>query len=240
MVKSLLSVALGLGMVPATLVSYRYLGSAEAGPLPLRPMVTDASGPSPMLVPVVTSPPPVAAEGPADALGVPAPAPAPSPLEAAVDAALVPLLPSPVIHTNPDIGFVGLPLWLWLDSWRAVTVDVAGTGITATATPTTVTWSSDAGNVVSCAGPGTPYQLAVPPEAQATDCSLVFTTSSAGMPPPPGRTDADAGSFVLRATVHWRVDWSSPVGAGTGVVPLESSSSAYRRVEQVESVESVS
>jgi hypothetical protein len=238
MVKSLLTVAFVFGVVPAGVVSVRHFASPASSQQPPGTATSHTSGRGlgagvPMPIP---SP---AADTSASATPSPASL-APNPVEAAVDAALTPLLPAPSIRTNPNRGFVGLPLWVWLDSWQAVTVTIPGSGITATATPTTVRWSTDQGQLKMCVGPGTRYRLGTPPDQQSTDCSLDFAWSSAGMAPPPGDLDPNDGSVSLTASVVWQIGWTSPAGDGTGVLPLETSSSVYLRVEQVESVEAVS
>jgi hypothetical protein len=104
---------------------------------------------------------------------------------------------------------VGLPMWLWIDrgSWRSVSASTAVPGVTttATATPSSVTWSTGDGNTFTCQGAGAVYTAATPPGAASPDCGYVFRSPS----PPEG--------FRLTATVHWSVSWQ---GAGrAGVFP---------------------
>lgn len=149
-------------------------------------------------------------------------------------------LPSPVISLNPSsFSVVNLSSWLWIDplSWHAFSATATAGGVTATATavPETISWSMGDGHTVICNGPGTPYQPAIPPGAQSTDCSYTYRSSSAGQPSADG--DLNDGAFPVVSTISWRVTWSSTGAAGGGALPpLHTSANVPVRVEQVESV----
>jgi hypothetical protein len=149
---------------------------------------------------------PLGAAAPA---GNPQPAP-PSPAQLAEIARKQLQFPMPSIAANPNgEQLVSLPTWLWLsEGWRTVsaTVAVPGVSVTATATPTSVTWSMGDGSTVACAGPGTPFAPGSDPKASSPDCGHTYRTSSA----------SQAGqAFPVTATVHWTVTWA---GAGQGGV----------------------
>ncbi|GAA5110823.1 hypothetical protein GCM10025762_19140 [Haloechinothrix salitolerans] len=132
----------------------------------------------------------------------------PSPAELAQMARKQLRLPTPTIAANP-VGdqLVNLPTWMWLSSgWGPVsaTASVPGVSVTATATPTSVTWSMGDGSTVTCTGAGTPFRAGSDPKAPSPDCGHTYRTSSA----------KQAGqAFPVAATVHWTVTWA---GAGQG------------------------
>jgi hypothetical protein len=174
--------------------------------------------------------------GPPAVTGSPAVAPSALALRAAGSLTL----PSPVINLNPSsFSVVNLSTWLWIPAqiWHSFRTTASAGGVTATATavPATVSWSMGDGHTVTCAGPGTPYQPALSPESQTTDCSYTYGSSSAGQPSADG--DANNGAFTLTATITWTVSWSATGGVGGGPLPpLHTSSTVPVRVEQVESI----
>ncbi len=118
----------------------------------------------------------------------------------------------PEPHTSPAIALrqmVGIDTWMWIDpaSWRprTATAAIAGIGggpglsVTATATPRSVLWDMGDGTVVTCDGPGTPYDDAVPEAQQSTDCRHTYQVH---------------GSYVARATVTWSIAWTASDGDG--------------------------
>jgi hypothetical protein len=132
-------------------------------------------------------------------------------------------LPRPEIGSNPaGDQLVNLPTWLYLaDGWRTVsaTASVPGMSVTATASPTSVTWSMGEGSTVECDGPGTDYHRDADPRAESPQCGHTYRRSS-------GNT-----TFAVTATTHWTVTWS---GAGqTGTLPeLTTTSATQFRVRE--------
>jgi hypothetical protein len=153
-------------------------------------------------------------------------------------------LPRPVTHFSPvGQSVVNLPTWLWVDAgaWHAETVSVtAGTvSVTAVATPKSVSWSMGDGAVVTCAGPGVPYQTSRPALSQTTDCDYTYATTSAGQPSADG--NQDDGAFTVTATIAWSVAWTATGAPGGGALPgLNTSASTRLRVEQIESISGLS
>lgn len=120
-------------------------------------------------------------------------------------------LPSPAIRLSPaGRQLVNLPTWLWLDraGWGAAsaTAAVPGESVTATATPTSVTWVLGDGSTVTCHGPGTPYTSSMNASGGSPDCGHTYLRSSAGQP---------GAAFAVTATVHWSVTWAGAGQAGT-------------------------
>jgi len=147
--------------------------------------------------------------GTATPAGNPQPIP-PSPAQLAEIARKQLQFPALTIAANPSgEQLVSLPTWLWLSSgWQTVsaTVAVPGVSVTATATPTSVTWSMGDGSTVACGCPGAPYTTSSDPKASSPDCGHTYRASSA----------SQAGqAFPVTATVHWTVTWA---GAGQGGV----------------------
>jgi hypothetical protein len=142
-------------------------------------------------------------------------------------------IPNLQIDASPAVGadqLVGLPTWLWLepDGWHPITATAAvpGESVTATATPTSVTWNLGDGTSMVCQGPGTPYTTADASGAPSPTCGYTYRTSSAGQP---------NDTFAVTATVSWSVSWAG--GGQTGTVPaLENTASTALRVAQVESL----
>ncbi len=149
-------------------------------------------------------------------------------------------LPDPSIHLDPwATSVVNLATWLWVDPaiWHGESVTASAGTVTATAVarPVAVVWSTGDGGSVTCAGPGIAYEPSEPATWQTTDCSHVYTDSSAGQPSPDG--NPDDGAFTVTATVVWSVSWTSTGVAGGGALPtLYTTSSVPLRVVQVESV----
>ncbi|NUT53521.1 MAG: hypothetical protein HOV94_40470 [Saccharothrix sp.] len=117
-------------------------------------------------------------------------------------------LPAAVIAASPTGDqLVNLPTWLWLSGgWKEVSAvaSVPGVSVTATARPTSVSWSMGDGSTVTCTGAGTPYKAGTDPKAPSPDCGHVYRRSSASQP---------GQAYPVTATVRWTVTWS---GAGQG------------------------
>jgi hypothetical protein len=121
-------------------------------------------------------------------------------------------LPLPVIKWNPPSAtnvLVNVPVWLWLDpgSWgaRSATASVPGLSVTATATPTSLAFTTGDGATVRCSGPGTAWSPSMDPKAASPTCGHTYASPSPD------------GGYTLSATVTWHVAWTG--GGQTGVVP---------------------
>lgn len=167
----------------------------------------------------------------------PGPAAAPTPATLAQQAVQQLTLPDFAIDASPSPAadqLVGLPSWLWLAGadWQPTTATAAvpGESVTATATPTTVTWNLGDGTTLVCDGPGTPYGAADTPDEGSPTCGHTFTTSSAGQP---------HDAFTVTATISWSVTWAG--GGKTGTVPdLETTATTTMRVAAIESLNTTS
>ena len=106
-----------------------------------------------------------------------------------------------VINLNPPgEQVVNVPSWLWIapSDWTSVVANAAAGNVTATVTarPMSVVWNLGDGNSVTCSGPGTPYDPSKPADAQSTDCSYTWRTSSADQP---------QGVYIVTATIEYAV-----------------------------------
>jgi hypothetical protein len=223
-VRVLVLVAGGIGAIQVC-----WLAGGALAATPLRPDAAVLAGP----------PIPVAAPAPMPAPSPPAPPPSPSPIEEAVVHALAGRLPAPAIHTNPSpFTVVNIDTWLWIDpnAWQPVSVslNIAGVPVIASALPGKVTWVMGDSGRVYCDGPGVAYDQRKPPASQHTNCSYSYRTSSASQASPD--SDPNDAAYSVRATVDWNVTWTTPTGAGAGVQPLETTTTAALRVEQIETI----
>ena len=108
-------------------------------------------------------------------------------------------------------GFVGVPVWLWIENNGVASVGpisataTAGAArVTATGRLTSVEWSmGPPGQTVRCTGPGTPWNGQ---EGDSPDCGYTYALRSL-----PERTDG-TGSWPVTATSIWTVTWSGVSG----------------------------
>ena len=141
-------------------------------------------------------------------------------------------IPLPDINLNPSEErdqVVNVPTWLWVDGWARVSATASAGGVTVlvTASPSHVEWDMGDGTVVTCAGPGTPYDEDRPADEQSTDCSHTYTRSSA--------SQADA-RYPIEATSYWHVTWSSSTGESGDLGVVGRTSSIRVRVAEIQAV----
>ena len=122
----------------------------------------------------------------------------------------VPLtFPAPATSPAIDVDQItGLPTWLWIDpaGWRELTAraEIPGFWVEVTATPQRLVWEMGDGTRITCDGPGTAYDPALPANAQNTDCSHVYRYVS---------TDQPGGRYAASVTTEWTVRWQASTGA---------------------------
>ena len=149
-------------------------------------------------------------------------------------------LPAPDVRRNPSgDALVNLATWWWVDrsQWHPLTQRTAAGPVWAevTATPVRSVWDAGDGTpALSCAGAGTPYDTSRSPDAQSTDCSHTYTTSSAGQPQT-GPKPNDR-FFTVTVTVYWQVSWVGAGGTG-GTLPVMTRTSQFPlRVDERQTV----
>lgn len=114
-------------------------------------------------------------------------------------------IPDPTLAHNPSLGasgatLVGYETWVWANDTPTAVTAVAtagGTSVTVTATSTGLNLEA-ADAHASCHGFGAPWT----PDTSGTDCSVVFTRSSA----------RHGGTTPLTASVTYDASWTSNSG----------------------------
>jgi len=108
-----------------------------------------------------------------------------------------------------SVGIIGMPTWMWAQNpsqstWGPITksASAAGSTVTATAKVDRVVWAMGDGSTVACTGPGTAYQDSFGKKTSPT-CGYTYTRQ---------------GTYTVRATSSWTVQWA---GVGqSGTIPL--------------------
>jgi hypothetical protein len=131
-------------------------------------------------------------------------------LKIGIGALSVPTLAAATAPPRGRDGLVGLPEWYWVPraEWHAVSMTVRAGPVwaMATAIPTTLSYVPGGGmSSVSCPGPGTSFNRALPAAHQQTRCSYTYTQPSMGQP----GDVFQAGLFVT-----WTVRWTGSGGSG--------------------------
>ncbi|WP_347350379.1 hypothetical protein [Intrasporangium sp.] len=151
---------------------------------------------------------------------VAAAAPTATPVQVAQMARAKITLPKPTIGSAPCsaancMGAVGVPVWLWTDpaNWRPITASASVAGITVNvqARMSSVAWSMGDGHTVTCATPGTKFDLSWG-FRDSPDCGYRYQKTSRNQPD---------GRYTLRATATYDVVFS---GAYTGTLNPTTSS----------------
>jgi hypothetical protein len=127
--------------------------------------------------------------------------------------------PVPAARTAPprgSHGLVGLPEWFWVPraQWAPQTREVTAGGQWArvTATPSTLAFSPGAAlAAVTCPGPGTAYDKALPAAGQATSCTYTYVHSSAQLP---------GGAYTASVSITWTAAWVGSGGTGGTLAPI--------------------
>ncbi len=127
-------------------------------------------------------------------------------------------------QVNPEWGhrrgYVGVPIWLWVDNpqpltWGPYTETgtLGGQTITATAQVTSVIWQMGDGGQAVCGNLGTPYTTGYGITESPT-CGYRYTKTSS--------RQAD-DRYAVTATSQWSVTWTSTRGAA-GTIPVTTTS----------------
>ena len=116
------------------------------------------------------------------------------------------IVPEPLAGS---VGIIGMPTWMWAqnpsqNTWGPVTNSASAGAFTVTATATVdrVVWAMGDGSTVTCTGAGTAYQDSFGKKSSPT-CGHTYTRQ---------------GTYTVRATSFWTVQWA---GVGqSGTIPL--------------------
>lgn len=139
-------------------------------------------------------------------------------------------LPQPQAGRSPvGQALVGLPTWFWIDpaQWRGLQQRTVAGPVWAevVATPVSATWDpGDGSPLLSCAGPGTPYDRNRPEAGQSTDCAYTYPRSSAQQP----QTGPSVNDrfFTVTVATTWQVSWTGSGGSG-GTLPVLTRSHSF-------------
>lgn len=152
------------------------------------------------------------------------------------------MAPASKVHDDDAPGtapyrrtWVGIPVWLWVENPQPLTwgpytetATLGGVTVTATASVSSVTWTSDDGSSATC-GLGTPFDIEAMRDQAAVDspnCGFRFQKTSA--------KEAD-GTFTVTASTQWTVAWTGGGTDGT-LVARNTSTSAEVTVGELQSV----
>lgn len=127
---------------------------------------------------------------------------------------LLTIAPPAMRMSSIGAGYVGLPVWLWIEAEPASAGPISATAtagaaqVTAVGELSAVEWSmGPPGATMRCAGPGTRW---TGQPGASPDCGYTYTLRSL-----PERTRG-TGRWTVAATAVWTVTWSG-VNAGVPV-----------------------
>ena len=127
-----------------------------------------------------------------------------------------------------SMGIVGLPMWFWVADPSEQTfgpmtrsASLGGVTVTATAKVNKVLWEMGDGNAVTCWTAGTPFTDGHGGE-ESPDCGYRYSKQ---------------GTYTIRATSFWSVDWTSTSGP-SGSIPLQFTQSRIVEVGELQVVRS--
>jgi len=134
---------------------------------------------------------------------------------------------APDPNTPGSVGYVGIPVWMWVNDPTPLTygpysqtATLGGQTITATATVRSILWNMGDGSTVACANPGTPYQVSFG-LTDSPNCGHRYSNVS-------------NGRYTVTATSQWTVDWTG--GGQSGSVPLTATSNTSVEIRELQSV----
>ena len=114
-------------------------------------------------------------------------------------------LARPNVHlapTPPDMTYVGLDTWLWMDQGQfddlTNTVSAGSASVTVTASPVRSSWDMGDGSGTSCPGPGRRWVRGMT-SAERTNCSYAYDRVS---------DFESGGKFTATASLVYQVDWT--------------------------------
>jgi hypothetical protein len=142
-------------------------------------------------------------------------------------------MPTPPISTSPsadDRLYTQVTTWLWLEEqwWTSysATANAGNVSATVTATPVSARWDTGDGGGTTCRGPGVRWRRGMSDDA--TYCKHTYTRSSASQ---------DDGAYTLSVTVTFEITWTSSVGAGGTLAPIDRTASRDVEVGEIQAVE---
>ena len=145
---------------------------------------------------------------------------------------------SPYMQSAGHEGVVNVPIWMWVTDpgenttgplTKQATLD--GVTIQATGTVDRIEWSMGAGDVVTCKGPGTPFNRA---DAEGKSLKEISASPTCGHKYRKTSRCEKGGKFRVTATAYWKVHWTG--GGMEGDIPLNFSRSIPLQVTDLRPV----
>jgi len=145
---------------------------------------------------------------------------------------------SPYVQSATREGIVNVPIWMWVTDPgqtttgpQTKTATLGGVTIEARGTVERIEWSMGGGKVVTCKGPGTPFD-----RSAAVGKSLKDIKDSPTCGHRYNKTSRceKGGSYQVSATAFWNVHWTG--GGMEGDIPLDFTRSLPLRVTDLRPV----
>jgi hypothetical protein len=139
---------------------------------------------------------------------------------------------SPYVQSASHEGIVNVPIWMWVSDPGATTTGpqtkraaIGGVAIEATGTVDRIEWAMGAGDVVTCKGPGTPFNRSY---AEGKSLKEIPASPTCGHKYVKTSRCEKGQTFKVTATAYWNVHWTG--GGMQGDIPLNFSRSIPLRV----------
>jgi len=121
-------------------------------------------------------------------------------------------MPMPALTVGPapslnewNMAVVGYPLWFWTSESANEATSATANGVAVTITAKRLSTTFDFGDDTSLTcTKSTPYPATVVPMIVSPDCGHVYQTPS-----------LPSGSYTIKATAHWQIDWTAAGYSGT-------------------------
>jgi hypothetical protein len=135
------------------------------------------------------------------------------------------VLPVPAPRTSPPGRAVdNVATWLWVDRSTTQSATARNAGVTATvvASPVRLVWRTGDGDRVTCAGGGTPFDPAMSPDRQHSDCTHTFSSPTS--------------TVHMSVTEVWRLRWDATNGQSGDLGEVSRAAPLDLRVEELVTV----
>lgn len=133
----------------------------------------------------------------------------------------------PQVATSPPrdaLQVVAIPVWYWIENFTPASATASIDDITATvwATPTTTRIATGEDNiVVTCTGPGTPYDTNSDPKSQSSECTHAYDHH---------------GTYTVNVTVTWQLHWESTTGEAGSLPPVNRTTTYDTTITELQAV----
>jgi hypothetical protein len=145
---------------------------------------------------------------------------------------------SPYVQSATHEGIVNVPIWMWVTDPgqtttgpQTKTATLGGVTIEARGTVERIEWSMGGGKVVTCEGPGTPFDRSA---AAGKSLKDIKDSPTCGHRYNKTSRCEKGGSYQVSATAFWNVHWTG--GGMEGDIPLDFTRSLPLRVTDLRPV----